>query len=123
MELSEYDLSYVLRTVIKSQQLADFITDFSTNEYMQAEKEMLSISKGLDKQQWNLEVDGSSNQRGNRLGIVLTSLEGNHIVRAIRYGFKTTNNEAEYEALLAGLTLARDMGISIRKNRTMTHGE
>ena len=31
--------------------------------------------------------------------------------RAIRCGFKATNNEAEYKALIAGLFLARDMGV------------
>ena len=30
---------------------------------------------------------------------------------AIRIGFKTTNNEAEYETLLAGLRVAIELGV------------
>ena len=45
------------------------------------------------------------------IGIILTSPEGDLIQQAIRCGFKATNNEAEYEALIAGLNLAKDMGI------------
>lgn len=33
------------------------------------------------------------------------------IVQALRFSFKTSNNEAEYEALMAGLRLARELGV------------
>lgn len=42
--------------------------------------------------------------------IVLTSLKDYVFERAISCKFKTTNNEIEYEALIAGITLARDLG-------------
>ena len=29
---------------------------------------------------------------------------------ALKFGFEASNNEAEYEALIAGLKLARDIG-------------
>ena len=60
---------------------------------------------------WTLHVDGSSNFKGNRLGQVLTLLNKDKIEQSIRCGFQATNNEAEYEALMAGLGLAKDMGI------------
>ena len=44
------------------------------------------------------------------MGIVLTSPTGNTASRAVRCNFKETNNESEYEALIAGLTLAHQMG-------------
>ena len=47
------------------------------------------------------------------------SPEGDLIQQAIRCGFKATNNEAEYEALIARLNLAKDMEIKkldIRSN-------
>ena len=37
--------------------------------------------------------------------------QGDIIEQAVRCGFKATNNEAEYEAMIAGLGLARDLGI------------
>ena len=45
------------------------------------------------------------------MGIVLTSPTGNTASRAVRCNFKATNNESEYEALIAGLTLAHQMGV------------
>ena len=45
------------------------------------------------------------------LGLVLISPEGDIIHQAIKCGFKATKNEAEYEALIAGLMLDKDMGI------------
>ena len=40
---------------------------------------------------------------------MLISLEGHKIHCAIRFGFKASNNEAEYEALIVGLHLAREL--------------
>ena len=45
----------------------------------------------------------------SRVGIVLTSPTGNTASRAVRCNFKATNNDSEYEALIAGLTLAHQM--------------
>ena len=44
------------------------------------------------------------------MGIVLTSPTGDTASRAVRSNFKATNNESEYEALIAGLTLPHQMG-------------
>ena len=60
---------------------------------------------------WTLHVDGSSNFKGSRLGLVLTFLNGDKIEQSIRCGFRVTNNEGEYEVLIAGLGLAKEMGI------------
>ena len=45
------------------------------------------------------------------IGLVLTSLEGDVIQQSIRYSFKATNNEVEYEALIAGLSLTEEPSI------------
>ena len=45
-------------------------------------------------------VDGTANQRGSRVGLVLVSLEKTIIEKSLRFGFSTTNNKAKYEALL-----------------------
>ena len=58
-----------------------------------------------------LSVDGSSNVNRADIGLILTSPVGDQIQQAIRCGFKATNNEAEYEALIAGLNLAKNMRI------------
>ncbi|XP_038713377.1 uncharacterized protein Mb2253c-like [Tripterygium wilfordii] len=53
--------------------------------------------------------------RGSGLGIVLISPEGSVIQRAARCGFHATNNEAEYEALIIGLTLAKELKVTSLK--------
>ncbi|KAI5335174.1 hypothetical protein L3X38_025307 [Prunus dulcis] len=58
---------------------------------------------------WGLHVDGSANQQGCGAGLVLTTPGGLKIEYALRFAFRTSNNEAEYEALLAGLRLAKSM--------------
>ncbi|XP_074355306.1 uncharacterized protein LOC141694049 [Apium graveolens] len=45
------------------------------------------------------------------LGLVLKSPQGDMIAQSICCDFKATNNEAEYEALIMGLTIAKDMKI------------
>ncbi|XP_071712810.1 uncharacterized protein [Rutidosis leptorrhynchoides] len=42
---------------------------------------------------------------------MLVSPEGKEFTYTLRFEFSTTNNEAEYEALLVGLRLARDLNI------------
>lgn len=60
--------------------------------------------------EWVIHVDGSFINSVARGGVVLVTLEGTKLEYAIRFGFKATNNEAEYEAVLTGLHLARALG-------------
>ncbi|GFZ01679.1 hypothetical protein Acr_15g0002880 [Actinidia rufa] len=63
-----------------------------------------------DLAHWILFVDGSSNQHGCGAGLVIRAPSGEQMEYAIRMGLKATNNEAEYEALLAGLRVATELG-------------
>ncbi|CAL8112768.1 unnamed protein product [Prunus armeniaca] len=58
---------------------------------------------------WILHVDGSANQQGCGAGLVLTTPNGSKIKYALRFDFRTSNNEVEYKALLASLRLAQSM--------------
>nr|GEW58668.1 reverse transcriptase domain-containing protein [Tanacetum cinerariifolium] len=44
-------------------------------------------------------------------GLILTNLEGVELTYAMRFQFTASNNEAEYEALIAGLRIATQMGV------------
>ena len=53
------------------------------------------------------------------IGLQLTSSTGERIEQAVQLGFSTTNNESEYEAMIAGLELVLAMGadnLSIRSD-------
>lgn len=60
---------------------------------------------------WQLRVDGASNQKEAGAGVVITTMDRTLLEQAITLGFPASNNEAEYEALLAGLRLAKELAI------------
>ncbi|GAV66756.1 RVT_3 domain-containing protein [Cephalotus follicularis] len=71
------------------------------------EEDTSEEEKGL----WKLSVDCSSCISGSGAGLVLTSPDGWTLDYALRFGFKATNNEAEWEALIAGLTIAKHLEV------------
>ena len=59
-----------------------------------------------DPNSWELHMDGSSTNERSKAGLILCGRSGFTIQQTITFRFPATNNEAEYEALLAGLRLA-----------------
>ena len=58
-------------------------------------------------------MDGSSAAGGSSTGLVIRGLQGPNetkISYALKFGFAASNNEVEYEALIADLKLAKDVG-------------
>ncbi|KAL0411817.1 UNVERIFIED_CONTAM: putative protein K02A2.6 [Sesamum latifolium] len=99
---SEYDISYLPRKTIKAQALADFVSEMT--ETIQEE-----VS---EEKPWLLHVDGSSIAQGSGAGIVLTTPQGDDMDFAIKFEFKASNNEAEYEALVLSMRMAQDASAS-----------
>ncbi|XP_075663118.1 uncharacterized protein LOC142632631 [Castanea sativa] len=100
IELSEFDIQYCLRTAIKGQVIADFIAELTHKGDQGAG----------GNPQWMVHTNGSSNKHARGAGVVLRSLEGDEVKCMVRLDFPTTNNEAEYEALITGLDLAQATG-------------
>nr|GEV42645.1 reverse transcriptase domain-containing protein [Tanacetum cinerariifolium] len=65
-----------------------------------------------DTESWTLFTDGASSLKGSMAGLVLIGPSGIEYTYALRLTFPSTNYEAEYDALLAGLRIARQMNIS-----------
>ncbi|XP_071928199.1 uncharacterized protein [Coffea arabica] len=107
VELGEYDLSYEPRTAIKAQALADFLAELTFTEGPESTSAFAEVST---PSLWTLYVDGSSNGDGSGAGLLLEGPQGEVCSYALRFGFPATNNEAEYETLIAGLQLARRLG-------------
>ena len=59
---------------------------------------------------WKVYVDGAVNQRGSGVGLVVVSPEKLTIEKSLRLSFLAANNEAEYEALLEGISMVQRMG-------------
>ncbi|XP_076934961.1 uncharacterized protein LOC143601439 [Bidens hawaiensis] len=56
-------------------------------------------------------TDGASSGEGSGAGLRVIDPEGHEFTCAIKLDFKSTNNEAEYEAFLAGLRIAKKLGV------------
>jgi ribonuclease HI len=69
--------------------------------------------RGIDElpDHWIMYFDGSYTLKGAGAGVVLIPPECDILKYAIQLGFPATNNIAEYEGLVTGLRLAKDLGI------------
>nr|GEY61639.1 reverse transcriptase domain-containing protein [Tanacetum cinerariifolium] len=56
-------------------------------------------------------TDGSSCVDGSGVGLILTSPEGMQFTYVLRFQFAASNNEAKYEALIAGIRITAQMGV------------
>lgn len=114
VELSQYHIEYQKRSAVKRQAFADFIVECTFPEEWLSKKDSADIpnpSSSLTK--WTLYFDGSSTAIKSGVSIIQTSPKGFQVKQALKFQFKVTNNESEseYEAPLAGLGLARALGI------------
>ncbi|KAI5343814.1 hypothetical protein L3X38_011690 [Prunus dulcis] len=109
---------FVPRPAKKGQAVANFISELTPSTAQPTPKAVTEtiLPDELDAERfddstpiWGLHVDGSANQQGCGAGLVLATPDGLKIEYALRFDFQTSNNEAEYEALLAGLRLAKSM--------------
>ncbi|GJQ92950.1 reverse transcriptase domain-containing protein [Tanacetum coccineum] len=101
----EHNITYRPRTSVKGQILADFLVE--------KPDESLPDTSVVETPQepWILFTDGSSCIDGSDDGLILTSREGTEFTYALRFQFTSSNNEAEYEALIAGLRITTQMGV------------
>jgi ribonuclease HI len=60
---------------------------------------------------WTLFFNGSARQQGGRAGVVLIDPTGDQVKYMVHLEFKATNNMADYEALIFGLSVALSLGI------------
>nr|GEV54232.1 reverse transcriptase domain-containing protein [Tanacetum cinerariifolium] len=93
------------RTSVKGQILADFLIE------MPGDVSQAVPTAETQEEPWTLFIDGSSCVDGSGARLILTSLEGVELTYALRFQFTAFNNEAEYEALIAGLRIAARMGV------------
>ena len=84
--------------------LADFVAEFTPMLGQEipnipiCDRELIE-----DTDWWRLYVNGASNAKGAGTEVVIIKLNGSVIEQSIRLDFKASNNEAEYEAIIAGL--------------------
>jgi ribonuclease HI len=102
IELSPLDSTYEKRKAIKSQVLPDF-----TAEWLELQNTGLPDLSSV----WTMYFDGSKRVQGTGAGVVLISPQGDKLKYVLRMSFpQASNNEAEYEALLHGMKMAKACG-------------
>jgi hypothetical protein len=102
IKLSPLDITYEKRKAIKSQILLDF-----TAEWL----ELQSTGPPDLSSVWTMYFNGSKRIQGAGAGIVLISPQGDKLKYVLRMSFpQASNNEAEYEALLHGMKMAKAYG-------------
>nr|GEW99770.1 reverse transcriptase domain-containing protein [Tanacetum cinerariifolium] len=93
------------RTSVKGQILVDFLIK------MPGDASQTVLVAETQEEPWTLFTDGSSCVDGSSAWLILTSPEGVEFTYALRFQFTASNNEAEYEALVAGLRIAARIGV------------
>ncbi|XP_077237260.1 uncharacterized protein LOC143878928 [Tasmannia lanceolata] len=122
VKLSEFDIQCLPRSAINAQStesetvqtlIVEKVT--TTEERTEAEieplrTEIVPVPADQDPSTieplWEVYVDGSSNKGGCGAGLILTGPDKFDLDYALRFGFRASNNETEYEALLAEMNLA-----------------
>jgi hypothetical protein len=113
-ELAEFELDFLLRHVVKSQVLADFVADWtplSCHPWGPGDSEPEVKALVFTEPHWTLFFDGSSCRQGARARVLLLTLDGEQFRYMVHLDFKAINNMAEYEALIFGLSTALSLGV------------
>jgi len=97
LALSEFDLRYESARAIKGQIMADFVTQH------------YAMVDALEIVPWTLFFAGSTCDRGAGIGIVLISPRGKKYEFSLLIVATLTNNQAEYQALIKGLELLKEV--------------
>jgi ribonuclease HI len=97
LALSEFDLRYESAKAVKGQVMADFVTQH------------YNTVDSLEVAPWTLFFDGSTCGEGASIGIMLISPQGRKYEFSLPIVATSTNNQAEYQALIKGLELLKEI--------------
>jgi ribonuclease HI len=102
LELMGQNITFAPSSAIKSQVLADFVAEWT---------EMQAPPVKIEHETWIMYFDGSVMKEGARVGLFFISPQGMHMEYMVRLHFPSSNNAAEYYALINDLQIAVELGI------------
>ncbi|GJV89979.1 reverse transcriptase domain-containing protein [Tanacetum coccineum] len=108
IELGEHEIEFKPRNAIKAQILADFLAKTKKED---EETDFQEQQPRGQNTRWKLYKYGASSGDGSGAGLMIVNPEGTEFTYALKFKFTTTNNEAEYEAVIAGLHIVKEMKI------------
>ena len=89
------DIKFEAKKAIRSQAIAYYLAEWSEQQQ----------PTQIHSEHWTMFFDGSKMMNGSSAGVVLVSLRGDKLSYVLQIHFDSSNNEAEYEALLYGLRM------------------
>jgi ribonuclease HI len=101
-ELGAHDIEFRPRKAIKTQALVDFVSEWTEHQ--------VPYSPEVTEA-WRMYFDGSLKLQGAGAGILFIAPRGEQLKYALQLMFPSSNNAAEYEALVHGLSIAASLGI------------
>ncbi|BFG30001.1 hypothetical protein CerSpe_162750 [Prunus speciosa] len=115
-QLSEFDITCMTPKAIKGQAVIDMLALCPEVEESTLSEEVLGelpevVAVVTEEEPWTLYFDGSSMSKGGGAGVVLINPEGQATALLFKLNFPCTNNTAEYEAFIMGMSTAREMGV------------
>jgi len=102
VELGEFDLEFCPRHAIKSQVLADFVSEWTEIQQPPPTEKL---------EHWIMYFDGALNLEGAGTGVLFISPQGDQLKYVLQIHYKASNNGAKYEALIHELRIAVSLGI------------
>ena len=114
--LGAFDIKYMPCTSLKGQVLTDLVAEFTKPKVEELpsvgdmDEKLVGMISQYRLPTWEVYVNGASNQKGLRVGLVLISPKKVVIEKFLRLDFSATNNETEYEALLVGMAMVQRIG-------------
>jgi ribonuclease HI len=96
------NITYAPHSAIKSQVLTDFVAEWT---------EIQTPPASIEHETWTMYYDDSVMKEGAGVGLVFISPLGVHMEYLVRLHFPSSNNAAEYEALINGPWITVELGI------------
>ena len=111
-----FDIKYLPQTAIKGQVPVNLVAKFTKGDKGGENEERDRVGREVmvilasPSPYSELYLNGATNQKGSGIGIFMISPMHITIEKSSRLNFSATNNEAKYEALLAGLSAVKKLG-------------
>jgi hypothetical protein len=113
-ELAKFELDFLSRHAVKSQVLANFLSIWMLppcHPGSPNDSEAEVKAPVFTEPHWTIFFDGSSRKQGAGVDVLLLTPKGEQFKYMVHLDFKATNNMAEYEALIFGLSTALSLGV------------
>ena len=106
--MTEFNIIFKPHSTIKAQAIADFIAEFTNDS---GDKEIprypSETTPAIEEEHvWKIYVDSSSNSHESGAGVIIIDPSKVKLCYTFQFGFKGSNNKAEYETIIAGLRMS-----------------